>query len=155
MEKTGLAQSAYQFLCEFKAELLHQIYELNCRNDGELQDGFNPCFVDDGWVGLKGFAWGFVMHFDDPVRIDMTFGPDWPFTGYRTTFVAQQGNPGLTWTNQDRPEEIYFNSEQLAQFGLRRLASKVGDEWIFERGVPQTMTILHNPYHGVELTGQA
>jgi hypothetical protein len=153
MYRTGMALSAYNFLSEFKTELLNQIQELNARNDGVLQDGFNPQYVEDGWVSLKGYAWGFVVHYDEPVRIDMVVGPDWPFIGYRTTFRAEQGPGGIVWINQDRGEERYHNTFELARYGLRRLASKVGDEWVFNSNIdaiPQT--IQHNPYYGTDLT---
>jgi hypothetical protein len=152
MDKSDTAQSAYQFLLEFKNEILNQVHELNARNDGELQDGFNPVFLEDGWISLKGFAWGFVMHYDDPVRMDMVVGPDWPFIGYRHTFKARVNGGGIAWINQDRPDEIYTNARQLARYGLRRLASKVGDEWVFDAHRLETETIAHDPYYGNELT---
>lgn len=154
MENAVVAQSASEFLSEFKAQLLHEIHELNCRNDGELQDGFNPSSIDDGWVSLKGFAWGFVMHFDDPVRMDMRVGPDWPTTGYRTTFVAVDSKFGLMWVNQDRPEQIYFTAEQLIRYGLQSLTAKVGDEWVLRSDVTHPVMIEHNPFYGVDLTAR-
>ncbi len=127
-----LAQAAYAFNDEFKAQILRQIAELNAIGVGELQDGFHSTSIDDGWVTLKGYSWGFVVHFDNPVTVDMTFGPDAPFVGYKTTFVAEPRNQRLVWANLKQPSETYIDAEQLARFGLRKLACKTGDDWIFD-----------------------
>ena len=153
MNRSTSAGYASLFFDDFKAELLNQIYELNSFNDGALQDGFNPQFLNDGWVSLKGYACGFVMHFDDPIRVDMTVGPDWPSIGYRTTFLARAHSDGFMWVNQDRPKEIYFNAAQLARQGLRRLASKVGDEWIFNAEHTPAYSVEHDAYFGNNLRG--
>jgi hypothetical protein len=131
MNTSDLAQSANTFYDEFRAQILRQIDELNVIADGALQDGFNAWYLDDGWVSLKGFSWGFVMHYDEPVRIDMTFGPGWPFVGYVVTMVAQQVGDRIAWVNQSKPEEKVFGAEELARYGLRKLACKAGDDWIF------------------------
>lgn len=137
MNKPELAQRAYDFLTSFKMQVVRQIDELNAIADGELQDGFLATFIEDGWVSLKGYSWGFVLHYDEPVRIDMTFGPDWPFVGHRITFVARPSGDKVVWVNEERPNEVLYGTEQLARFGLRKLACKAGDSWLFDDiGVP-------------------
>jgi hypothetical protein len=131
------AQSAYDFLNQLKVEILRQVNHLNAIADGELQDGYNTTFLEDGWVTLKGCSWGFVMHYDEPARIDMTFGPDQPFVGHRITFISQANGSTMTWTNKERTEEVFRDKEQLARYGLRRLAGKVGDGWLFDNALMQ------------------
>jgi hypothetical protein len=146
MDKSILARQAQEFSEQLKTALLRQIHELNLYNNGELQDGFNPLQIDDGWVSLKGYSWGFVMLYDHPVRIDTTCGPDWPFTGYRTTYLAKPASSGIAFANSLDNREIYHSADDLARAGLRRLADKVGDGWIFEAQVPQQITVWHGPY---------
>jgi hypothetical protein len=148
MYREGIAQTAYQFFSEFKAEVLHQVEQLNSLHDGKLQDGFNPASIDDGWVSLKGFAWGFVLLYDEPVRLDMTFGPDWPFVGYRNTFIAKPGPAGLQWVNQQVTAERYLNAKDLANYGLRRLATKVGDAWIFNEQLDRQLAAGSDHLYG-------
>jgi len=140
MNSEDLAQSAYTFRHEFKEQVRRQIAELNAIGDGELQDGFNEMFVEDGWVSLKGYSWGFVVHNGNPVTIDMTFGPDAPFVGYKITFAAKPINGRLAWVNEQQPNETCFDAEQLARFGLRKLACKTGDDWIFKAKYSQQST---------------
>lgn len=128
MNTNDLAESVHAFETAFKTQIMLQIDELNAIGDGALQDGYNSTFIDDGWVSLKGYSWGFVMHYDEPVRIDMTFGPDWPFVGYRTTFIAQRVGDRIAWVNEQRPTEICYDAQQLARFALRKLACKAGDD---------------------------
>jgi hypothetical protein len=134
MNTSDLAQNAHAFHEEFKTQILRQIDELNVIADGALQDGYSAWNIQDGWIALKGFSWGFCMHYDEPVRIDMTFGPGWPFVGYKVTFEARQMGDRMAWVNVNRPEEMLFEAEQLARYGLRKLACKAGDEWIFDSG---------------------
>ena len=151
MERQTLAQLAHEFAQQLKSALQMQIEELNLRNSGELQDGFNPLFVDDGWVSLKGYAWGFVMLYDDPLRLDTTCGPDWPFTGYRTAYLARPFGKGISFANQLNEGEVYYGPSELARAGLRRLADKVGDGWIFDAQLPQAVPVQHGPYYDQEL----
>ena len=138
MDKPELAQRAYDFLTSFKMQVMRQIEEVNAIADGDLQDGFNAAFMEDGWVSLKGYSWGFVLHYDEPVRLDMTFGPDWPFVGHRITFVAKPSGDKIVWINQERPNEVLYGTEQLARYGLRKLACKAGDSSIFDETVMPT-----------------
>lgn len=149
MNSTELAQRALTFYDELKVQILRQIDELNVIADGALQDGYNAWYLDDGWISLKGFSWGFVMHYDNPVRIDMTFGPGWPFVGYRVPMVAKQIGDRIAWVNQNKPDEVVFDAEQMARYGLRKLACKVGDDWIFSgdykpAGQPSTYIPVHH-----------
>jgi hypothetical protein len=149
MNTSDIAQYAYTFYDEFKAQILRQIDEVNSMtSDGTLQDGYNAWYIDDGWIALKGYSWGFVMHYDEPPRIDMTFGPGWPFVGYRITMVAQQVGDRIAWVNQNKPEEMIFYPEQLARYGLRKLACKAGDEFIFSEGyTPAIQPTAYMPVH--------
>ena len=144
MDKSELAHRAYDFLTSFKMQVIRQVDELNAIADGELQDGYQSGFIEDGWISLKGYSWGFVVHFDEPVRMDMTLGPDWPFVGHRTTFVARPSGEKIVWVNQERPNEVLYGSEQLARYGLRKLACKAGDAWLFD-GVTMPETIVSDP----------
>lgn len=146
MNMEELKQNAYEFQTEFKAQVLHQINELNAIADGELQDGYNSTFVEDGWVSLEGYSWGFVMHYDEPLRIDMTFGPDWPFVGYKTTFEAKPVGGKVAWVNALRPSEICFDASQLARFGLRKLACKAGESWIFDADYAKKPAVTQEEY---------
>lgn len=137
MNTSDIAQQAYNFQNEFKAEVMRQINQLNAIADGKLQDGFSSTYVEDGWVSLEGYSWGFVVHYENPVRIDMTFGPDWPFVGYRVTFVAKPLGGRLAWVNEQQESEVCFDASQLARYGLRKLASKAGDSWIFDANYVQ------------------
>jgi hypothetical protein len=49
---------------------------------------------------------------------------------------------------------MFYSAEELARYGLRRLASKVGDEAVFTQSEVQPLTIEHNPYYGTELTAE-
>jgi hypothetical protein len=141
MDKPELAHRAYDFLTSFKMQVMRQIEEVNAIADGELQDGFTSAFIEDGWVSLKGYSWGFVLHYDEPVRLDMTFGPDWPFVGHRITFVAKPSGDRIVWINQEHPNEVLYGTEQLARYGLRKLACKAGDSWIFDdMNMPDTIS---------------
>lgn len=133
MNTEDLAQNAYAFNNEFKAAVMQQINELNAIADGELQDGFNATYLEDGWVSLKGYSWGFVMQYDNPARIDMTFGPDWPFVGYKITFAAKPIGGRIAWVNEQRSSEVCFDAPQLARLCLRKLACKAGDDGIFDK----------------------
>jgi hypothetical protein len=155
MNNSELAQQAYDFLNEFKHEIQRQINHLNATGNGDLQDGFNSVFLEDGWVTLKGCSWGFVMHFDEPVRLDMTFGPDQPFVGHRHTFISEDAESGLCFRNPEFANEVFSTAEQLAHYGLRKLAGKVGDGWLFdgpllhiaqtETESPQFHSAMHSP----------
>lgn len=151
MDRTKGLRQAQDFVEQLKRALLRQIYTLNVRNNGELQDGFNPQLIDDGWVSLKGYSWGFVAHFDEPLRIDTTCGPDWPFTGYRTTYVAKQFGNGLSFANENDAREVYYNADEFARAALRRLADKVGDGWIFDSPILESVSIEHGPFYGQNL----
>jgi hypothetical protein len=132
MKNYEQTQQAYNFLVQLKEEIQRQVGHLNAGGDGELQDGFSTLFLEDGWVTLKGCSWGFVLHHDDPVRIDMTFGPDQPFVGHRITFVSRPDTNYRGWANAERETEMFYGPEQLARYGLHRLACKVGDGTLFE-----------------------
>src|SRR5579883_1090706 len=102
-----LVEKAHEFVSQLKAKLTFQIDELNKLADGQLEDGFKYSCLEDGWVSLKGYAFGFVMHYDDPVHMDITFGPDCPFVGYRQSYIAVKSGNRLTWINQSYPKEKY------------------------------------------------
>lgn len=155
MSRTELAQKAYEFVAEFKAEIMRQVEHLNTIADGNLQDGFNPMFLEDGWVTLEGCSWGFVMLYDEPIRIDMTFGPDQPFVGHRITFSAKPVGPGLAWVQQSQPNEVYYGAQQLARYGLSRLAGKVGENWLFELPAVQIQQQVDEPLYALGLENQS
>ena len=140
------------FFDEFKTQILRQIEELNIIADGALQDGYNAWYLDDGWISLEGFSWGFVMQEGEPACIDMTFGPGWPFVGYRDSFVNKQVGEQMAWVNQAKADEVFFDAEQLARYGLRKLAWKTGDSWLFDGNYkpvaqPSTfMSVHHDSY---------
>lgn len=136
MNNSEAAQKAYDFLNQFKVEISKQVSQLNQCADGALQDGFTVTYLEDGWVTLKGCAWGFVMHYDEPVRMDMTFGPDQPFVGHRITFVANDIGTNISWVCSSTTGETCAGAEQLARFGLRKLAGKCGDGSIFDMSAP-------------------
>lgn len=131
MQTINMAQTVQNFMAEFKQEIIRQVDLLNMSEDGNLQDGFSISSIEDGWVKYKGFAWGFVVLHDDPIMLDMTYGPDWPFIGHRTQLFAQPTPNGISWVQKDRPHTTFTNPEQLAVYSLRRLAGKVHDEGLF------------------------
>lgn len=148
MNNADLSQSAYAYYEEFKAQILRQIDELNAIADGALQDGYNAWYLDDGWISLKGFSWGFVLQYDEPARLDMTFGPGWPFVGFRDSFIATQIGNAIAWVNEKNHDQVLFGAEQMARYGLRKLACKSGDEWIFASDLhPEVQRSTYVPVH--------
>lgn len=133
MNNSDMAQKAHACINELKTEVLRQIDELNAIANGAMEDGYQSTHLDDGWISLKGVAWGFVVHYDDPVRIDMTFGPDSPFVGYRSTFIAKNMNGRIVWANKELEAETFMDCKSMARYGLRKLAHKVGDAGLFDR----------------------
>jgi hypothetical protein len=131
MKTLTIAQLVQEFVDEFKREIVRQVNKLNLSADGDLQDGFSVACIDDGWVKYKGYAWGFVILYEDPIMLDMTYGPDWPFVGHRTQFFAQPTSGGISWVRKDKPHTTFTSPEQLATYSLRRLAGKVHDEDLF------------------------
>lgn len=125
-EKTPATENAYEyarlFECQLKQAVLAEAERLNEGNDGDMQDGFCLCHIDDGWVSYKGMSWGFVVH-SDPVALDMTFGPDWPFVGHRTVLQPQLSAGRIIWTERNATEigVVCLSAEDVARFGLSRL----------------------------------
>jgi hypothetical protein len=130
------AQRILNFQQELKQEIMRQCISLNAIDtDGDLHDGFVTTYLEDGWITYKGFAWGFCVHYD-PVSIDMTFGPDWPFVGYRTLLKGQEDGQLMIWIDQHNDQIKFTNAEQLANYGLQRLAAKAHDQSLFSKQTP-------------------
>ena len=129
-----VAQQAHAFFEELKREVVRQANDMNTKHDGDLQDGYALLHIEDGWVSYKGYSWGFVVRLDK-LEIDMTFGPDWPFVGHRSVFVAESSPSGINWVEQNGKTTMR-TAEQMARFGLQRLAAKVHDENLFEQYHP-------------------
>ncbi len=128
-EKTPPSETAYEyaqlFECQLKAAILVEAGRMNDMNEGDMQDGFCLSHIDDGWVSYKGMSWGFVVH-NDPVALDMTFGPDWPFVGHRTVMQPQLSSGRIIWTERNAIElgTVCCSAEDIARFGLRRLSER-------------------------------
>src|SRR5262245_35071522 len=113
MKTMNMPQLVQEFVAEFKREIVRQVEKLNSTEDADLQDGFSIAYIDDCWVKYKGYAWGFVVIDEDPIMLDMTFGPDWPFVGHRTQFFAQPSPGGISWIKKDRPHTAFDTPAQL------------------------------------------
>ncbi|MBX9700036.1 MAG: hypothetical protein K2X74_11410 [Acetobacteraceae bacterium] len=115
------------FFEEFKREVIAQCQIVNANHDGYLQDGFQIQDMEDGsgWITCKGMSWGFALQ-DDPACIIMTFGPDWPFVGYKHILSPQLLADKVIFINKAN-DNTFVSAEQLARHGLECLAKKLHD----------------------------
>lgn len=128
-QEIPIAQDALEFArlfeCELKQEVMREAARRNELNDGNMQDGFCLAHIDDGWVSYKGMSWGFVVH-SEPIAVDMTFGPDWPFVGFRTVLQPQLNEGKVIWTERNSMAigTVCWSAQDVAQFGLQKLTER-------------------------------
>jgi len=131
MFKMSLEERARQFFDELKEEIVKQAQRIQADTDGSIQDGLSLEHLPDGWVGYKGFSWGFALQ-REPVAMLLIFGPDGPFVGHKEVLHAQDMGGWIVWTNGDgdgvRPSEKFASPYALARYGIERLAAKVHDD---------------------------
>ena len=115
------------FFEEFKHEVIAQCRIANENHDGYLQDGFQIQDMEDGsgWITCKGMSWGFALQ-EDPACITMTFGPDWPFVGYKHMLTPQLIANKIIFINKES-DKTFIAAGQLARYGLECLAKKLHD----------------------------
>jgi len=128
--KVPLHMNASAVKEQFKQAVKELVEDINSKDgDGDQQDGYTLAHLDDGWVSYKGMSWGFVVH-ENPLCIDMTYGPDQPFVGFRTIYCAERDPmsvEGVAWCTEFNGHERAGNLKELATICLRNLSAKVHD----------------------------
>lgn len=124
---SDLDNQVQAFFQQLTQEILDQSRQVNESNQEDLQDGICTQFITDGWVSYKGMSWGVAVQ-DQPAGIAMTFGPDWPFVGYKQVFEPRSVNGQIIWTDK-KENQSFASASELAQYGLESLAAKVHDSF--------------------------
>lgn len=125
MSHSDLENQVQSFFYQLTQEILDQSKQVNESDTEDLQDGICTQFIADGWVSYKGMSWGIAVQ-DKPVGIAMTFGPDWPFVGYKQVFEPRLMDGQVIWTDTQQ-NQCFGSASELARYGLESLAAKVHD----------------------------
>lgn len=125
MSDSNQLEKAHAFFDQLKCDIKSLSREINEHNDGTLHDGFCTKDIEDGWVAYKGLSCGFAFQ-AEPLCLNMTYGPDGPFVGYRVQLSPYQLGSQIAWV--DATHDLRFYSPMhLARYCLETLAARAHD----------------------------
>lgn len=125
MSDSKQLEKAHAFFDQLKQEIGSLAQQINEKNDGTLHDGFSTKDLNDGWVAYKGLSCGFALQ-AEPLCINMTYGPDGPFVGFRVQLMPYQLGSQLTWVDANHDLRFY-SPLNLARYCLETLAARAHD----------------------------
>ncbi|MBX9573395.1 MAG: hypothetical protein K2X77_31130 [Candidatus Obscuribacterales bacterium] len=125
MSDSKQLERAHAFFDQLKQEIKSLAREVNEHNDGTLHDGFCTKDIEDGWVAYKGLSCGFALQ-PEPLAIDMTYGPDGPFVGYRIQLIPYELGSQIAWVDSNHDLRFY-SPMHLARYCLETLAARAHD----------------------------
>lgn len=125
MSDSKQLEMTHSFFDQLKQEIKSLSREINAHNDGTLHDGFCTKDIEDGWVAYKGLSCGFALQ-TEALCINMTYGPDGPFVGYRVQLMPYQLGSQIAWVDTNHDLRFY-SPMHLARYSLETLAARAHD----------------------------